>query len=122
MGYEHRFYIVRKTDQYDNRLDKYWAKVKFIFNLGKVYELEDLDKHYPATKHFIYNDICDEILEDEYGKPLTEIPIDELRIILAELARKEYCNPNILVLLGALRQLDQNIIEYEDFVCLHYGC
>ena len=121
MGYEHRIYVVRKTDQYERSLDKYWAQVKFVFNLGKVYELENIDKFYPATNHFIYDDCCNEILEDEYGKPLTEIPVDELRNVLVKLVSEGVGTMGVKVLLGALEQIKQNDFMFKDLICLHYG-
>lgn len=120
MGYEHRIYVVPKTGDYDTTLGKYWAEVKFIFNLGKVYEPERIDKAYSRTDCFIYNDDGDEILSDMYGKPLTEVSLD---LFIAELRRmvKNGTTSSVFVLLSALETIKQHSYAYGNIVCLHYG-
>lgn len=120
MGYEHRIYVVSKSSDYDTILGKYWAEVKFIFNLGKVDELEYIDKAYPKTDYFIDDDHGDEILSDMYGKPLTEMSLDPF---VAELRRmvENGTTSSVSVLLSALEAIKQHDYAHRNIVCLHYG-
>lgn len=81
MGYEMKFYVVRKTNQrWDENRPYKFAEVIAMFNYCKDYDLADwIDKNYQPTDCYIYADDGNtKILEDMYGSPLIEIPIKDM--------------------------------------------
>lgn len=87
MGYESRLYVVRKTHLHRMEDDMQWGEVIATFNLGKVPFAGEMQM-YSATDAYIYGgDGNTEITTDKYGKPLAEIPLDDM-IWLLERAEK----------------------------------
>jgi hypothetical protein len=125
MAYEHRIFIVEKThDCYDAKLDKYFGKVICFFNLGAMEELHDIIKKYGPTDHFIYQpgNGDEEVVEDMYGDPLTEIPVEDLYDELVDMMANIGCRSSIYTLLLTLKGYnDIKQCRNNDFVCLHYG-
>lgn len=122
MGYESKFYIVNKTTQksiIDG--DRYWAEVIAMFDLCKVYAVSDIIRNnYKATDAYIYSDDGNtEIVEDNYGSPMIEVPIDDMiqimeKVITSEDYYRRY-NPFLQMLKGF------NKSDWGNLVVLHYG-
>lgn len=117
MGYESRLYVVNKT-LVCGLSGRPWYETIAIFNLGKVYAVSNIMTKYPETKGFVFADDGNtEIVEDEYGSALKEVPLkDAIEII-------ERANDNIykrykpcLMLLKAFKEED-----WREIVVLHFG-
>lgn len=123
MGYESRFYIVKKSSleiMEDN--NKIWCDVLASFNMSKVQDIYMRIKNYPKTNCYFYSDIGSEtVLEDRYGDKLIEIPINDMIAIMGEVIKEdpEYrrFKPFLSLLLGF------NLNQWTDnsLVVLHYG-
>ena len=79
MGYDMRLYVVEKSDMlgYDeNNKDKKYASVVASVELYGTDEIVDSLRLAPPTDCYIYegNEV---LVEDKYGKPLTEISLQE---------------------------------------------
>ena len=121
MGYESRFYVVDKTTIKSTDGKRYWAQVIATFDLCKVYAVSSpIRDKYTATDAYIYADAGDtEIIKDNYGDPLIEIPIDDMiqlmeKVITSEDYYRRY-NPFLQLLKGF------NKSDWRDLVVLHYG-
>ena len=89
MGYESRLYVVRKSYMHRKSDHKQWGEVIAAFNLSKVPFSDEL-KMYSATDVYIYDgDGNTEITVDRYGKPLAEIPLDDVIRILEQAEKAE---------------------------------
>lgn len=79
MGYDMRLYVVDKSDMlgYDeNTKDKKFASVEASVELYKTDDIVDSLRLAPPTDCYIHEG--DEVLvEDMYGKPLTEVSLQE---------------------------------------------
>lgn len=117
MGYESRLYIVNKTDIIDNEM--FYAEKIAEFNLCTVYDVSSKIKQYPVTNAYIYSDDGNtRILEDMYGERLTEIPINDVILIIEEAMKNdEYrrYKPCLQLLKGF------NQLQWKNLVVLHYG-
>ncbi len=122
MGYESRIYIIEKRSVSLEELGKRWGEVIAQFELGKVYNLSDLLRNKPATDCYVYADDGDtRIVEDRYGKPLTEVSIpDAIKAIETAIARGEE-NRRLPLLLAALKQLDEQPNLWRELAVLHFG-
>lgn len=122
MSYESRLYVVRKSYLYRGEDKKQWGEVIATFNLSKVPFSGEMQM-YSATDVFIYGDDGNtEINTDMYGKPLAEIPLDDVIWLLerAEKAEQIFRHRRYapcLAMLKAFRDAD----EWGDLVVLHYG-
>lgn len=121
MGYESRFYIVDKTDIKSLDGKRYWAQVIAMFDLCKVHAVSSpIWEKYNATDAYIYADDGNtEIIKDECGDPLIEIPIDDMiqlmeKVITSENYYRRY-NPFLQLLKGF------NKSDWKNLVVLHYG-
>lgn len=125
MAYEHRIFIVEKTHQgYEPKLDKWFGKVICIFNLGVMEEMHDIVQKYGPTDQFIYQpgNGDEEVVEDMYGDPLTEIPIEDLYDELVDMMANIGFRSCVYTLLLTLKgYIDIKQCRLNDFVCLHYG-
>lgn len=126
MAYEHRIFIVEKTHQgYEPKLDKWFGKVMCVFNLGVMEEMHDIVKKYGPTDQFIYQpgNGDEEVVEDMYGDPLTEIPVEGLMWDLRYLIENGHVsNRTIYPLLAALAHCKYDMQHaHRDIVCLHFG-
>ena len=120
MGYESKFYIIQKSNlpnSGDN--GKKWGNVIASFDMCKIGASSWLSK-YPETEHYFYADDGNtEVIEDDYGEPLREIPINDLINILendSELVHYRRFKPFLALLKG----FDQNQFD-NNLVVLHYG-
>lgn len=108
MGYKSRIYIVRKSNQFDPKLDKVWAEVLMMFNLGRVsVDLEDWYREQKPTDCFICADDGDTpIIEDCIGDPLKEISLFDLRnSLLLEMKQGHYSDSTMILATGVLDTL-----------------
>ena len=89
------------------------------FDMSKIGASSWLSR-YPETEYYIYADDGNtEIVEDAYGEPLREIPIDELIDILEndpEMQGYRRVEPFLALLKG----FDQSKFD-NNLVVLHYG-
>lgn len=119
MGYESTFYIVEKSDLYNNKIGKKWAKDIASFDMCKIGASSWLSR-YPETEYYFYADDGNtEVVEDCYGEPLKEIPISDLIDILEndpELQGYRRTEPFLALLKG----FDQSKFN-NNLVVLHYG-
>ena len=120
MGYESRFYIVNKgyADCKDD--DGYsWAEKIAMFNMSCVgNHLISNIKKYPKTNVYIYEGE-ERLIEDRYGDPLIEIPVNDMIDLLEESIDKEEHYRRNMPFLRLLRGFD--LSEWRDLVVLHYG-
>lgn len=119
MGYESKFYIVEKSDMPNDRNSKKWAQGIASFDMCKIGAYSWLSR-YPETKYYFYADDGNtEVVEDCYGEPLREIPINDLIDIIEndpELQGYRRIEP----FLALLRGFDQSKFN-NNLVVLHYG-
>ena len=125
MGYESKLYVVQKYDRiYSEFGNRYYADIIATFKLSKIRGY-DLFKKYPATDCYIYADDGNtQITEDEYGDPLTEIPIpDAIKIIEREMRTELEFRGTLYnrwqPCLSLLKSF--NLAEWKNLVVLHYG-
>ena len=121
MGYESRLYVVNKSTIHNkiNGKEMIFAEIVAVFNLSKVYEVSTKMTKYPATNVYIYADDGDtEIIEDRYGKPLTEIPIFDAIKILDDVSKTDRYR-RYKPCLFLLKSFD--LSEWQNLVVLHYG-
>lgn len=123
MGYESKLYIVKKSRFSWEDDGKKYATVIAMIDMCKVYELSGILRNKPETDCYIYSDDGNtQIVEDRYGKPLTETPIYEALQIVKDVIAKtpwEYWRYNVL--LATLQSIYDFVGKDEDFVVLHYG-
>jgi hypothetical protein len=119
MGYESRFYIVKKGSLMVEDDGKIWSEVIASFNMSKVPDVYTHIKKYPKTNCYFYIG-NNKIVEDNYGDELIEIPINDMIAIMSEVIKEdpEYrrFRPFLFLLLGF--NLEQ---WYDNLVVLHYG-
>lgn len=127
--YESKIYVVLTSNHYECKVDKYWAEVVGVFNLGSVFDEDAIKAKYNSTSHFIYADDGEtEILEDKYGDELVEIPIDSM---IKELENVVNLDRNITKwstisassLLSFCNEYRSHFthLQSKQIVCLHYG-
>lgn len=126
MGYESKLYVVDKMDSYidvdiDCRTVKRmcYGNVVAMFDLCKVPDIPAAIKSYPDTDAYFYEG-GQRIVDDEYGKPLKEIPIKDMIEIVKKAARNdrnEYrrWKPCLALLKGFSGE------KWKGLVVLHYG-
>lgn len=119
MGYESKFYIVEKSDLHIDKNGKKWAKDIASFDMCKIGASSWLSR-YPETEYYFYADDGNtEVVEDCYGDPLIEIPIDDLiEIIENDEKLKDY--RRTAPFLALLKGFDQSKFN-NNLVVLHYG-
>ena len=119
MGYESKFYIVKKCDMHTGKNGKKWAMNIASFDMRKIGSSSWLSR-YPETEYYFYADDGNtEVVEDCYGEPLKEIPISDLIDILEnDPEMQEYRRTEPF--LALLRGFDQNKFN-NNLVVLHYG-
>ena len=120
MGYESKFYIIEKNNHFlKNDKGFMFAQCLACFKMSKMGSIEWLSR-FPKTDYFIYADDGNtEIINDEYGDPLIEIPINDLiEIIENDEELKEY--RRTAPFLALLKGFDQSKFPY-GLAVLHYG-
>lgn len=122
MGYESKFYIVEKG-HFPCSCGKLYAEVIAMFDMCKCYALSDPFRRFPETDCCIYADDGDtEIVEDLYGKPLTETSIETtLRLVERAMETDNYRRyaPFEVVLRTLYAQ--ENEGKWGKLAVLHYG-
>lgn len=84
MGYESRLYVVEKSkSQISPESGLRWAKKIAVFDLCKVPAVSDKMRAHKSTDSFIYADDGNtEIVQDDYGEALKEVPLaDAIKIL-----------------------------------------
>ena len=123
MGYESKLYVVEKAS-YDSPSDKgmRYCMVIAMFDLCKYYPLSQAISDYPTTDCYFYADDGDtKVLEDKYGDPLKEIPIEDVIEILEEDLYKGVNYRRIYPVLAALKSLKEHEEQWMNLAVLHYG-
>ena len=124
MGYESKIIIVRKGHLTNEDGMRYATKL-VEFDLGKVYGLSDYLTHRPATDCYYYaDDHNTQIVEDRYGKPLTECSVPDLiRIVEKVIATEEASGYGAYWLYPILLATLKAFATYHDdrLMCLHFG-
>lgn len=124
MGYESKIYIVNKSGWSWEEDDKVYAETIASIDMSKAYELSDILRYKPATDCYIYADDGNtKILEDCYGKPLTETPLEEALKIVKDIVLKDpHGYWRYRILLATLQSVYNCMEGYdENIVVLHYG-
>lgn len=123
MGYESRLYIVNKSSMFNEDKTRY-AQIVATFNMcvcPTTYKLQD----FPETDCYIYGDDGNRrILEDNYGRRLTEAEIEDVIDLLEEDIRKGEKYRRLFPLLATLKVFEEQKrigVWDENLVVLHYG-
>ena len=119
MGYESKIFIVRKCG-FRGGCGKIYAQELARFDLCKVYGVSDYLRNAPKTDCYIYSDDGNtEIIEDRYGKELTECAPEKLIDLIEKdiLNDGEYWRYNLI--LATLREVEK--LKDPQIYCLHYG-
>ena len=125
MGYETKLYIVNKSSishEVNGKEMRYASKVA-EFDISKCYPVSDKFRHYPATNCYVFADDGNtEIIEDCYGEPLKEIPVDKAIEVISKVIDEDgavYPYRRLAPCLALLKSFD--LSRWEDLVVLHYG-
>lgn len=78
MGYEIRFYVVRKYNNSQKENGRYYAEVIAKYEYGKDYNLRRFCDTFKDTDCYIYDILDEPIITDRYGDNLKEIPINDM--------------------------------------------
>jgi hypothetical protein len=121
MGYESRIYVVEKFDTIDDESNKRYARVIASVEMCKAYGLSDELRNCPETDCYFYELGGDDpVIEDCYGKPLTEATISQtIKFLIGAMAHDDYDYWRYNVLLGTLKSFEK--YEHPNLVVLHYG-
>lgn len=123
MGYESKLYIVEKTNVFDD--EKRYAHVIAMFDMCRFEFLSDVLRNCPETDCYFYADDGDtRVLEDHYGRPLTEASIDEVITILELSVFKGENYRHIFPVMAFLKNMydqQKNGVWKSNVVVLHYG-
>ncbi len=118
MGYESRLYVVEKYDGSIFGEHKRYGEVIAMIDMCKLGEkfCKMLNNYSPTDCYIYINN--EETVEDMYGDPLIEIPIQDMINILDELSQEEDYRrfAPAIGLLGGF-----NLEDWKDIVVLHYG-
>lgn len=119
MGYESRIYVVSKLDSLAlSKKGKKYGTVIASINMGVCPGLPEIfDRKAPC---YIYSDDYDEheIVNDRYGKELTESSIPKVIAFLEKEIESGEDYRRIKPLLGLLKGFDMK--QWKNLVCLHY--
>ncbi len=123
MGYESKIYVVSKSS-YDSPSDKgmRYCQVIAMFDLCKFYPLSCVTSTYPTTEcYFFADDGNTKVLEDMYGDPLKELPIEDvIEILETDLAMGSNYR-RIYPTLAALKAINEHKDQWKELAVLHYG-
>jgi hypothetical protein len=122
MGYESKLYVVEKHRSFDD-IDgnKTYSQVIAMLDLCKYYPISSVRKNYPATDCYFYADDDTKVLEDKYGDPLREIPIEDVIEILEKDLERGSDYRRIYPTLAALKALNEHKHQWKELTVLHYG-
>ena len=123
MGYESKLYVVEKTNVIDN--EKRYACVIAMFDMSKFEFLSDIMRDCPETDCYFYADDGNtRVLDDCYGRPLTEASIDEVVTILELSVFNGENYRRIFPVMAFLKNMfdqQKNGIWKNNIAVLHYG-
>ena len=116
MAYESRFYVVDKSDlKIEARA---WGEKIAMFDLCCVPEISGIiRKKYQPTDCYIYEG-NEQLLEDLYGDPLLEIPVNDMIEMLEDAMHNKFYRryqPFLQMLKGF------NLKDWNNLVVLHFG-
>ncbi len=123
MGYESKIYIAEKGC-FNNKNGKTYASIIAMFDMGKFYPLSDVLRYKPETNCYFYaDDHNTEVLEDRYGRPLTETTIADVIRILEKIVADEYDYRRIFPLFSTLQTIEKQQKDglWGEIVVMHYG-
>lgn len=120
MSYESRLYVVNKSNLEHTVGDRkmVWGEVVAVFNLCQVPEVAYAFRNAGATDVYFYGP-DGEVVSDDYGEPLSELPLEEAARVIEEASKKNNYrryNPCLQMLRGFNRD------QWGELVVLHYGC
>jgi len=119
MGYESKLYVVEKANRYMNE-DMRYCQVIAMFDLCKFYPLSCNISHYPKTECYFYADDGNtKVLEDKYGEPLKEIPIEDVIDILEENLYNGSDYRRIYPILSMLKEFERKKNQWGELAVLH---
>lgn len=124
MGYESKLYVVDKlSNQASIRPDgMQYCNVIAMIDLCKYYKWSNKAINYPMTSCYFYTeDGKTQILEDGYGDPLREIPLDDAIEIFEEEFYSGEDYRRLVPTLTLLQSLKDNENQWNEIVVLHYG-
>lgn len=125
MGYESKIYIVSKTTTtgFNATERMFYAEKIAEFKMGKFHNLANRLRDKPITDCFIYADDGDtQIIEDRYGKPLTETTPQFVIDLLEELIADGETYRRVYPLLACLKAFEEHKQQWgEEIAVLHYG-
>lgn len=117
MGYESRIYVVRKSDLCPDYDGKRWAEIIAMFN---ACDFPGLHFEKKTDCYIIADDGNTIISKDEYGDELTEAPLSDVINFLENEIKEGETYRRIKPLLSLLKGFDME--QWDNLVCLHYGC
>ena len=123
MGYESRLFVVEKKPGFDEK-KPFWGEVIAIFDLRVCTPISSVLRNKPETDCYIYSDDGNtQILEDRYGKPLTEASLDDVIKLLEEkeLNQEGLIYRRIEPLYAMLKSFKENEHQWRELKVLHFG-
>ena len=122
MGYESKLYVVEKANDTLPYEEMRYCHVIAMFDMCKFYPLSCVANTYPKTEcYFFADDGNTRVLEDMYGDPLREIPIEDvIEIIEMEIDGGDNYR-RMYPILAALKELKKKSHQWGELVVLHYG-
>lgn len=118
MGYESRIYVVEKTTLPPDFHGKRYARLIAMFNACVYPGLREVFRE--NTDCYVFSDGGNtEIIEDCYGKELTEAALSDVIKFLENEVQRGETYRRIKPLLGLLKSFDES--QWKNLVCLHYG-
>lgn len=123
MGYESRLYVVQKGHVFGKETMRYCHEIA-KFEMCKFPFLANFMTAAKEADCYVYSDDGDtKIVEDRYGKPLTEAPVSDVVTVLERALNngEDYrrIKPVLMFLKAILYQIEHGI--WNDVVVLHYG-
>lgn len=121
MGYESKLYVVEKASKFPNEEMRY-SQIIAMFDLCKFYPISSVRDNYPATDCYFYADDGNtRVLEDRYGDPLREMPIEDVIDILENTLLSGDDYRRIYPALATLKALESKKHQWRELAVLHYG-
>lgn len=121
MGYESKLYVVEKRSKFPNEEMRY-SQVIAMFDLCKFYPLSSKISNYPTTDCYFYADDGNtKVLEDRYGDPLREMPIEDAVDILENVLLSGNDYRRIYPAFALLKALEDQKHQWREVAVLHYG-
>ena len=124
MGYESKLYIVNKLPEHVairyNGMQ--YSELIAMVDICKYHKWSNKAINYPRTNCYFYaEDGNTIIIEDQYGEPLKEVPLDDALDILDEAFYSGDSYRRLGPALALLQSLKDNENKWDEIVVLHYG-